>query len=229
LSRICAVIPAYNAAWSIGRVVESAARRVDTVVVVDDGSADETAETAGAAGAVVITHEVNTGKGGAVRTGLDWACDEGYEAVVLLDADAQHDPEEIPRFIECYQRTGADFIIGTRMLDRGDMPLDRALTNFVTSMITSCVAGVRVSDSQSGYRLMKCATAARLCARGSRFESETEVIIMAARRGYVIREVPVTTIYGEEKSNINPLADTCRFVLMIARLIFSSRGSHGVR
>lgn len=223
MTKTCAVIPAYNEAKRIAPVVTGCAAHVDAVVVVDDGSSDETAETAAAAGATLIKHAKNSGKGKALETGIAWAVRNSFDAVVTLDADGQHDPAEIPRLLRQYRRTNADIVLGTRMADRRGMPLVRALTNLVTSVVISRLAGRRITDSQSGYRLLKCATAASLTVSGARFDAESEMLVKAARHGLVIAEAPVSTIYGDEKSKINPFKDTCRFILLALRLIFLDR------
>lgn len=220
MERFAAVIPAYNEAERIGPVVEGARRYVDAVVVVDDGSKDETSKVAAAAGAEVVRHPTNYGKGRALETGLAWAADHGFDAAITLDADGQHLPEEIPRFTDAYRRYHPDIVLGTRMGDHRGMPFVRMMTNFVTSVLISCVAGRRISDSQSGYRLLKCATAGRLTLTGSRFDAEPEILVMASRRGMTIREVPISTVYGTEVSKIHPLHDTIRFVKLMLRLIF---------
>ena len=223
LAGICAIIPAYNEEERIASVVAGASKFVDAVVVVDDGSTDRTASAAEAAGATVVRHARNLGKGRALETGLGHAAGHGFAAAITLDADGQHDPDEIPRFTEKFAAAGADVIVGTRMHDRAGMPWIRILTNFVTSVVVSLIAGRRITDSQSGYRLLKCATAARLPVSGARFDAEPELLVKAARRGLRIEEVPVSTIYRGEKSKINPLRDTCRFVLLALRLIFVDR------
>ena len=222
MGSICAVIPAYNEAASVGSVVASALDFVDGVVVVDDGSEDPTAEAARAAGAQVILHESNRGKGAALETGFAWARERGCAAAMTLDADGQHDPAEIPRLVEAFE-AGADVVVGTRMYSRRGMPPLRAFTNFLTSLVTSCMAGRRITDSQSGFRMFRMSTAGTLRAATSRFESETEVLIKAARCGLSIREVRVRTIYGDEKSKISPFVDTVRFIMMALRLIFVER------
>ncbi len=222
MERFAAVIPAYNEAERIGPVVEGARRHVDAVVVVDDGSKDDTSKVASAAGAHVIRHETNLGKGRALETGLAWAADNGFDAAVTLDADGQHLPEEILRFTDAFRRYHADIVLGTRMRDHKGMPFVRKMTNFLTSALISCVAGRRISDSQSGYRLLKCATACRLTLKGSRFDAEPEILVQASRRGMTIREVPITTVYGTEVEQIRPLRDTARFVTLMLRLIFRS-------
>lgn len=219
MERFCAVIPAYNEEGRIQSVIAGASRHVQSVIVVDDGSRDRTADVAEGAGAVVMRHAANLGKGSALKTGLARAAEEGFEAAITLDADGQHDPEEIPRLVEEYRATGADIVLGSRMRNRAGMPFVRLATNLVTSTVISWIAGTRITDSQSGFRLIKCATAARLPVSTSRFDAESEILVKAARRGMVIREVPVSTIYGGRRSKINPLRDTCRFVKLVLRLI----------
>ncbi len=222
MADICAVIPAYNEAASVARVAAGALDAAGCALVVDDGSTDGTAEAAAAAGARVVRHKQNRGKGAAIATGLAWARGHGYEAAVFLDGDGQHDPGEICRLVEAY-RQGADIVLGSRMQSRAGMPPLRAFTNFLTSLVTSCIAGCRISDSQSGFRLLRIDTAGWMAAEAGRFESETEILIRAARRGMKIRDVPVSTIYAGEQSKIDPSADTGRFILMALRLIFIER------
>ncbi len=223
MEKICAVIPAYNEARAIRAVVGAAVDNADAVVVVDDGSSDGTGQAAEAAGALVITHEVNLGKGQALATGIAWAVENGFDAAVTLDADGQHDPSQIPRFVDRFRTTGADIVLGTRMYNRGNMPLVRALTNLVTSIVISCIAGQRITDSQSGYRLLKCATVGALPVTGARFDAESEILVKAARAGLTIREVPISAIYRGEASSINAFRDTCRFIFLALRLIFLRR------
>ena len=218
--RVCALIPAYNEEGHLAPVVEAALREVEKVFVVDDGSADRTAGEAERAGAEVIRHEVNRGKGAALSTGLRRALEEGFDAALTLDADGQHDPAEIPLFVEEYRRTGAAVVLGTRMYEREGMPPVRAVTNFVTSLVVSCIGGRRVSDSQSGFRLLDCRRVAALGVAGLRYDAEPELLVRAARAGHEIREVKIRTIYGAEQSKIHPGRDTCRFIILALRLIF---------
>jgi len=229
----CAVIPAYNEQRLIASVVEGAARRVERVFAVDDGSTDGTAAAAEGAGATVIAHQRNMGKGAALSTGLARAVEEGFRGAVTLDGDGQHDPSEIPGLVGEFESSGADIVVGTRMANAAGMPFIRLATNAVTSLIVTLTAGQRITDSQSGFRVFRCATAARLPVVSSRFDAETEILIRAARAGMKIREVPVSTIYGPEKSKINPLLDTCRFLSLILRMLFverpHGRGRHDCR
>ncbi len=221
--RICAVIPAYNEADRVGGVVRRTLPHVDRVIVVDDGSADATAEAARSAGADAVRHDRNLGKGAALATGLQRAAAAGFDGAVTLDADGQHDPDEVPRLIAAFRDTGADIVLGTRMGDRRGMPLVRALTNLVTSIVISCLAGRRITDSQCGFRVLRLSTAGRLPLSASRYDTESEILVKAARLSMSIKEVPIDTIYGGETSKISPLVDTWRFIRLALRLIFVER------
>ncbi|MCC6450930.1 MAG: glycosyltransferase family 2 protein [Candidatus Aureabacteria bacterium] len=215
--RVCAVIPAYNEAARVGDVVREARGRLPGVVVVDDGSADGTADAARRAGAEVLRHPANRGKGAALKTGMGRAFDDGYDAVVVLDADGQHAPGEIPLFLEAAERTGADIVVGNRMENATGMPLVRYLTNRFTSAVVSKLAGQRIPDSQCGFRLINERAFRRMGFATSRFDTESEMLIEAGRAGCRIVSVPVRTIYGAEKSKINPFVDTARFFRLVAR------------
>ncbi len=215
---VCIVIPAFNEARSIEKVVTASLRSGMDVLVVDDGSADRTAELASAAGAIVERHARNQGKGVAIRTAATWVLGHGYDAAVFLDADGQHLPEELPRFRECFEQTGADLIVGTRMADNASMPLVRKVANRTSSLMVSLVAGTRVTDSQSGYRLFSRRMLERLASGGGAgFDFESEMIIDAVRDGLKYCEVPISCIYGEEKSHYRPLRDAAQFLSLMVR------------
>jgi glycosyltransferase involved in cell wall biosynthesis len=216
---VIAIIPAFNEAGRVAAVIERSRPHVREVVVVDDGSADDTARVAGAAGAKVLRHEINRGKGGAIKTGLDYFAHSGAEMAVLLDADGQHDPAEIPKFIETAHRENAGIVVGTRMGDTRAMPVIRKWTNQFTSWVTSRLARQHITDSQCGYRLVQRRVVADLRLSTRRFETETEMLIQAGRAGHRIVDVPVRTIYGQETraSHIHPLRDTARFFQLVAK------------
>lgn len=202
-SSMVVLIPAYNEADRVAVVVE-AARAFLPVWVVDDGSTDETAARAEAAGAVVVRQKPNQGKGAALKAGFRRALDEGVSAVIMLDADGQHDPAEIPAFLEAYQAREADLIIGRR--DFRQMPFPRNLTNTVGRWLFSWALGRRVYDNQSGYRLLsRRLIAAALDSSEGGFEFEVDMIVIAVVRGYGLEEIPIRTIYQGEKSHIKPL------------------------
>ena len=200
--RIVALIPGYQEGPRIAAVVE-AARRHLPVVVVDDGSTDDTAVQAEAAGAIVLVQRPNAGKGAALRAGFRHALEHGAAAVVTLDADGQHDPAEIPAFLAAFEATGAELIIGRR--DFGSMPPIRRLSNTLGGWVFSAAVGRRVADNQSGYRLIgRRLMTALLDSDESGFEFEVEMIARCIALGLPITDVPIRTIYAGEPSHIRP-------------------------
>jgi glycosyltransferase involved in cell wall biosynthesis len=187
------------------------------VIVVDDGSSDQTADQAVEAGALLVRHEVNKGKGVALNTGFAFARERGCEAVVTLDADGQHDPAEIPKFIEAYERTGIPVLVGNRMADTREMPRIRFWTNRYMSWHLSKVIRQYVPDTQCGYRLYKLDIIPFVSATAERFAAESEILIRIGERNIRIDSVRIRTIYLEGKSKINPVVDTVRFYRMLWR------------
>ena len=217
---ILALIPAHSEAPRIGPVIEGAARHLP-VLVVDDGSADATAAVAEAAGAEVLRQPGNLGKGEALRAGFRRALADGAEAVVTLDADGQHDPAEIPALLAARERTGARLVIGVR--EFRDMPPARRVANLLGKQVLRWATGREIRDNQSGYRLVdRALMEAMLESREPGFGFEVEMIVECVRRRWDIEWVPIRTIYGEEKSHINPVAHLARF-LQLARRIRQAR------
>ncbi len=210
---ILALIPAWNEAEFIGPVVE-ATRAHLPVLVVDDGSQDETAAIAQAAGATVVRHIQNQGKGVALVTGFEWALERDYEAVVTLDADGQHDPADIPKFLEVYEAGGRNLIIGQR--DFSAMPFPRGYTNPFGSWLLSLALEQQIYDNQSGFRLHDHSLLEILDLTTTGFELEVEVIIQAVCRRMRIDWVKIRTIYDTGKeSYFHPLKDSARFLQMV--------------
>jgi glycosyltransferase involved in cell wall biosynthesis len=208
--RIVALIPGYQEGPRIAAVVEAAARHLP-VIVVDDGSTDDTAARAEAAGATVLTERPNAGKGAALRAGFRHVLDRGVAAVVTLDADGQHDPAEIPTFLAAYEATGAELIIGRR--DFAAMPPVRRLSNTLGGWVFSAAVGRRVADNQSGYRLIgRRLMTALLDSEEQGFEFEVEMIARAIALDLPVADVRVRTIYGGEPSHIRPLRHLTQFV-----------------
>ncbi len=222
MNRLAAVVPAYNAAAHLGEVVERLRRHVprEAIFVVDDGSTDATATVARDCGARVIVHGENRGKGAALDTGIREAARAGYEFVVTLDADGQHDPDDIPALVEAAERERADIVVGNRLAAPEGMPALRLWTNRVTSRVVSALARTSVADSQNGFRLIRTDVYLQLGVRSRRYEAESELLIRAGRMGARIASAPVRTIYGEEKSAIHPVVDTWRFVRLVVRALF---------
>jgi glycosyltransferase involved in cell wall biosynthesis len=204
-----ALIPAWNEAGRLGRVVERVAARLP-VLVVDDGSVDASAEVAEACGATVVRHAANRGKGAALLTGFHWALEKDFDGVVTLDADGQHDPAEIPAFIEAQKRTGADLVIGRRDFSR--MPFPRSMTNPFGSWLLSAVVGQPIHDNQCGYRLYRRAILALADKDAVGFEFEVDIIVEAIRAGLKLAWVDVDTIYDTGKTSyFHPVKDSARF------------------
>jgi glycosyltransferase involved in cell wall biosynthesis len=226
-SQTAAVIPAYQDEKHIGDIVRRTRERLDHILVVDDGSSDQTSQRAREAGAEVIAHDQNRGKGEAIKTGLGhWFAaanpsggqDPEITWVILLDSDGQHLPEEIDRFVEAAARaTQPTFFIGNRMNNLAGMPFIRRVVNRYMSYEISRICGQRIPDTQCGFRMVDRRLAPDLLSGGHRFEYETEVLIIASRKGYRIESVPISTVYSDEVSKIHPVRDAFRFFKLMWR------------
>jgi glycosyltransferase involved in cell wall biosynthesis len=182
--------------------------------VVDDGSTDGTATCAQRAGAVVLRQVPNQGKGAALRAGFQWALAQGYDAVVTLDGDGQHDPAEIPAFLRAYAGRRADLIIGARAFEQ--MPFSRRLANSLGRWAFSWALGRPVPDNQSGYRLIdRRLMEASLASGEGGFEFEAELIVTCVLRGYKLEWVPIRTLYAGEGSHIRPWHHVIHFVRVV--------------
>lgn len=211
--KVLALIPAWNEEDFIGPVIE-ATRTQLPVLVVDDGSHDGTPDLAAMAGAEVVRHEENKGKGQALITGFDWALERGFNAVLTLDADGQHDPTEIPKFVSAYKDNAGDLIIGKRNF--GQMPFPNRFSNPIGSWLLSKALKQRIYDNQSGYRLHTRKLLESLDLKTSGFELEVEVVIQSVCMGMTICWIPIRTIYGTGKvSYFHPFYDTLRFLKMV--------------
>jgi glycosyltransferase involved in cell wall biosynthesis len=224
---VLALIPAHDEATRIASVVERAIRHVP-VLVVDDGSRDDTAAIAEAAGARVIRQSPNRGKGAALRTGFAAALADGIEAVITLDGDGQHDPAEIPAFLAAYARrtlagqpTG--LIVGRR--DFGRMPPSRRVANWLGTVALSAALGQWIADNQSGYRLIgRRLMTATLDSTEAGFAFEVEMIAVCLRERWPIDWVAVRTIYAGETSHIRPVHHLREFLAVTGRARRIARG-----
>jgi glycosyltransferase involved in cell wall biosynthesis len=211
----CALIAAYNEEPHVGAVVQGTARHIAPVFVVDDGSTDRTALAAEAAGAIVIRHDRNLGKGCAIRTGLARILREPYSHVLLIDADLQHDPEEIPKLVECAEQGVGDFVVGEREFSRGAMPGARFYSNVIGSRIVSFLVGATIGDSQSGFRLIRTDLMRTVPLTATGYEIETEMIIKLVRAGGILERVPVRRLaYQNARSHMRPVRDTFRTCML---------------
>jgi glycosyltransferase involved in cell wall biosynthesis len=217
-SQTAAVIPAYQDEKHIGDIVRRTRERLEHVLVVDDGSSDQTAQRAREAGAEVIVHDQNRGKGEAIKTGLGHWLDREVTWVSLLDSDGQHLPEEIDRFIAAAASAKQpSFFIGNRMNNVAGMPFIRRIVNRYMSTRISRVCGQKIPDTQCGFRMLDRQLIPELLGGGHRFDYETEVLVIAGRKGYRIESVPITTVYSDQVSKIHPVRDALQFFKLMWR------------
>lgn len=217
-------LPAYNEEVGIGSVILGCKQYADEVVVVDDGSSDRTVSVAESAGATVIQHEMNRGKGGAVKTLLEYVTDVEPEVVVMLDADGQHTPTDIPKVIRPVLDGDADIVIGSRYLEAGDgdeTPLYRRFGQRVLDYMTLGTRSGELTDTQSGFRALSPRAVEELELTTDDMGVETEMVNSAFRKGLDVEEVPITVRYkGIDGQTYNPLRHgltVVNFVLMLVR------------
>jgi glycosyltransferase involved in cell wall biosynthesis len=218
MNSVCVLIPAYNEAKTVGAVIAEVLSQGLRVYVVDDGSLDDTAVVAQNAGAVVIRNSQNMGKGASLREGFRRALSDKFDAVIIMDADGQHEARSIPDFVREMASSGADIVIGNRMSDPGPMPYVRRQTNRFMSWLISRMCGQKISDTQCGYKMIKRRVLEEVKTDSSNFEIESEFVIKASRLGFKITSVPIKAIYGDEKSKINPIIDTLRFIAFMIKM-----------
>jgi glycosyltransferase involved in cell wall biosynthesis len=223
-----AVVPSYNEARTIGEVVSTITGMGMTVLVIDDGSVDNTERIALDAGAMVIRHKKNRGKGYSVREGLKHVINKtNFEWMVLMDGDGQHHPEDIPSLMRAVADDEADMVVGNRMLETRTMPPLRFWTNKFTSWVISGICGQIVPDTQCGYRLIRVEVLRNVNLMTDKYDIESEMLIQAARKGVKITSARIQTIYGDEESQIHPVKDTIRFFKLIFKHHLESRPGSG--
>ncbi|HOW35985.1 MAG TPA: glycosyltransferase family 2 protein [Candidatus Omnitrophota bacterium] len=213
--KTCIVIPVHNEAAVIGQLIEKLKNLKYDVVVIDDGSTDDSGLIARKKGAVVIVHPVKKGKGLSLRDGFDYAVKENYDAVIALDGDGQHAVEDIAQFIEKSKEMGVGIVTGSRMQDYKGMPWVRLWVNRMMSAVISSICKQSIPDTQCGFRLISVPVLRQVRLSSSDFEIESEVLIKASKKGFKIHSVPVKTIYQNEVSKINPFKDTIRFFVYL--------------
>ena len=222
MERTAILIPALNAAHLVGPVVQASLAELPAVVVIDDGSSDGTGAVAAKAGAQVLWHTQNRGKGAALRTGFAWALQNDYDAVITLDADGQHLPSEVRKFLAARAETGADLIIGGRAHHFRFMLPRRRIANQFSASSISIASGVTVTDSQSGFRLYsaKLLRSVELLADG--FDMESEVIVRAGRRGFRVVTIPIELgfVDGVATSHYKPVKDTLKIAWTVIKTRF---------
>ena len=214
---VCALVPTYNEARHITAVVQGCLAHCP-VLVIDDGCTDDTARFAVEAGAQVLHQPGNTGKGNALKTAFEHALSKGHDAVITLDGDGQHDPDQIPSFISAAQgNPSVAIVVGSRMHDTTDMPFVRVLTNRVMSSIISHLCGQQILDTQSGYRLISTSVLRSIALSATRYDIETELLLQACAHGFRVSEIPIRTIYEDETSDICVPRETWRFLKLVWR------------
>jgi glycosyltransferase involved in cell wall biosynthesis len=214
---ITVILPAYNEEVSIGSVVLLTRFYADNVIVVDDGSSDRTAEIARNAGAEVIVHEVNTGKGGALKTGFLAA--EGADIIVTMDSDGQHNPEDIPRLVQPILKGEADMVNGSRYLNGLDRntPLYRRVGQRVLDRFTNLNSGLKITDSQSGFRAFAASTKDNFRFNAQGMAIESEMLADAANSGLRIKEVEIGVRYDVDCSTKNPIEHGFGVLIMVLK------------
>ena len=203
-----AVVPCLNEASHIGAVVKGVLPFLPRIIVVDDGSTDATSGEASGAGAEVVRHETNSGKGCAVQTGLRHALKGGFEWALLMDGDGQHAASDIPKFLN---RMGAQLVIGNRMTDPGSMPWLRRFVNRWMSARLSRRLGMHLPDTQCGFRLVHLPSWSKLRLNTCHFEIESEMVSAFVKAGLAVKFVPIRVVYRDETSKIDPIIDTLRW------------------
>jgi len=228
ISKIAILIPAYNEAGYIKSVIEKCSVYGLDIIVVNDGSTDDTSKILSLLlkknklKLTILEHEKNKGKGEALKTGFNFVIRNGYYGVITIDADGQHNIEEINNFINEVKKNNPDIIVGSRFKNTKGMPFIRLVANLLTSWIISTIALKKIDDVQSGFRFIKHDVIKKVKLETSNFDTEPELLIKASLCGFKISNIPIETIYhlDEFKSHINPIKDTIKFF----KLIFKSIG-----
>lgn len=223
LNKIAILIPAYNEEKYIKKTIKRCLEILPDVIVVDDGSKDLTYPIAKKAGALVLQHIINKGKGVALRTGFNHALDKNFHGVITIDADHQHNANEITKFIDFISssKEDIDIILGNRMDNIKDMPWIRYIANKFTSWLISIRAGVKIPDVQSGFRYISKEVLKNVKTKTSRFETEPELVLRASLKGYKISSIPISTIYYKGiVSNVHPIKDAFMFLKMFVQSFF---------
>lgn len=222
MMNICIIIPVHNEAKHIGPLIEALRTKKHDVIIIDDGSTDQTRAIAQEKGATVIRHQQRGGKGYSLRKGFEYALQHDYEGVITMDGDGQHDVEDIDQFVQAAQKYQASIVTGNRMDNSGSMPFVRLCTNRFMSWLISLACKQSIKDTQCGFRYISRDVLEKLNLTCQGFEIETEILMKACKKGFKVYSIPVKTIYCDEKSKINPFKDTIRFFAYFTKEIFSS-------
>jgi glycosyltransferase involved in cell wall biosynthesis len=210
LDKICILIPAYNAQQTLGLVLKEVGLLGIDTIIVDDGSTDETRKVASECRVLVLEHPHNLGKGAALRTGFQYILQKEYGIVITLDADGQHNPSEIPFLLKVFQGIKPDILIGSRGHEFGQMPFLRRFWNRLGAKAVARLCHADITDSQSGFRLIRTEILRKIDLTTSRFETELELLIKACKIGFSVLSLPIKSqkIDGTGSSHFRPVADT---------------------
>jgi glycosyltransferase involved in cell wall biosynthesis len=223
VERVAVLIPAHCEEKSVAEVVMEARRYLPDVIVVDDASTDKTALRAERAGATVLRLETNAGKGAALTEGFQYVLTGRFDAVIALDADGFHDPNQIPKFLETYRRTHIPVLIGSRMAEPEKVPLVRRWSIRLMSYCLHRLMGVYVPDPPCGFRFYRCDVLPHLLETGSSFPAEFETLLHIASRGIHVGSVRITKKPYCHKSWISPFRDIVRFVRVLLKFYRKKR------
>lgn len=205
--RLCAVIPAYNASKTIQDLITDVMKHCPDVIVADDGSDDDTADRAGQAGAQCIRIDRNRGKGNALKKLFAAAAEQGYDAVISIDADGQHDPDEIPLFINAHLKHPDHIIVGSRMGAKNKIPRARLNSMRIANFYSSLASNQFLEDTQCGFRLYPLSRISAMNLTSERYVTETEILIKTGDSGGCITYVNISTIYDNNGSHFRTVHD----------------------
>jgi len=213
-NNIAAVIPFFNESRTIYQIVNNTLNYVDCVIAVDDGSTDDSSsKIPESKNITLLKFKANRGKGFALREGLNEGVKNGYNQIITIDADLQHNPDEIPLLL--YELNNFDIVIGNRLNNLVNMPLHRRMSNKITSYLLSIKTGQKIIDSQCGFRVYRSEVIKNIKTVKNGFEAESEIIIKASRKGYKIGFTDISTIYGNEESKMTPVKTTFNFIKVL--------------
>jgi glycosyltransferase involved in cell wall biosynthesis len=223
LSKIAILIPSFNEGSRICSVIKKCFIYDMDLVIINDGSTDNTAEILKEFEAqrnkkiTIITHPINKGKGEALKTGFDFVVKNSYSGVITIDADDQHDVGEISDFLNEIHENNPDLIVGSRFSNTRGMPFIRRFVNYFTSWIISNIAGKKIEDVQSGYRFIRTDVLKSIKLETKNFDTEPEILLKAGWLNYIITNIPIKTIYHQDecKSHVNPVKDTIKFFKLV--------------
>jgi glycosyltransferase involved in cell wall biosynthesis len=220
--KICILIPAFNAQETLGSVLRKMEPLHLDTLVINDGSSDETKRVALENGVRLLEHPLNLGKGAALRTGFQYILQKDYQVVVTLDADGQHDPSEIPSLLKIFQRVQPDILIASRAEEFGEMTFLRRFWNRLGVKAVARLCHSDITDSQSGFRLIRADILREIDLFSSRFETELELLIKACKKGFSVLSVPINMqqIDGTSSSHFRPVVDTWMVCKLFLRSLF---------